>query len=61
MLFLIPLKTQWDRMGLLEEKKCQKVTEKSGKIGPFKVFALFPLHDNEQRREAIEGPFHLDL
>ncbi|KAH1107853.1 hypothetical protein J1N35_011621 [Gossypium stocksii] len=60
-LILIPLKMQYDRIRLLKEKKHERNQDlaRPGKIGPFKIFALFSLHDNEQRGAAIRLTFGL--
>ncbi|KAA3468852.1 receptor-like protein 12 [Gossypium australe] len=55
----IPLKMLWDGMNLLEEERHQTIRDsaRQDKIGPFKVFALFPLYDNKQRRAATKPNF----
>ena len=58
MKFQIPLKLQWSWKPF-EEDEDQEVEARPrpGKIGPFIVFALFSLHDNEQRGAAVRAQF----
>ncbi|KHG27011.1 methyl-coenzyme m reductase i subunit beta [Gossypium arboreum] len=58
----IPLKTVGSNGAVCRKGKAKKSGfSKTGQNGPFEIFALFSLHDNEQRGATVIGPFRLGL